>query len=166
MSNFKLRAMLIDDWPAVRQIYLEGIASGHATFETNAPDYETWDANHHQFARLMLVTDERVAGWAALSRVSARQVYAGVAEVSVYVSTEFRGHGHGQTLLNALIEEAERNGIWTLQASIFPENTGSIEIHRRGGFRVVGHRERIAKLKGVWRDTLLFERRSAVVGND
>lgn len=163
--NFQLREMLVADWPAVRDIYLQGIASGHATFETTAPEFDVWDSNHLKVARLVLISDDQVAGWAALSKVSARQVYAGVAEVSVYVATEFRRKGFGETLLRALIEAAERNGIWTLQASIFPENTGSIQIHNRCGFREVGRRERIAKLNGSWRDTVLFERRSSSVGN-
>lgn len=165
-SNFHIRQMVVTDWHAVKEIYLQGIASGHATFETSAPEYEDWDSSHHKFARLVLITDDRVAAWAALSAVSRRQAYSGVAEVSVYVGSDFRRRGFGQKLLRTLIGEAERNGIWTLQASIFPENSGSIEIHRRCGFREVGRRERIAKLNGVWRDTVLFERRSPVIGNE
>ena len=159
-----LRALSADDWEAVREIYLEGIATGQATFETEAPTWEHWDASHHKFARLTLQVNNEVKGWAALSRVSARQVYAGVAEVSVYVATNTRGQGFGRVLLEALIDEAEQNGIWTLQASIFPENEASIRVHLGCGFRKVGYRERIAKLNGVWRDTVLLERRSSVVG--
>jgi len=154
------------DWSEVRRIYLEGIASGNATFEKDAPDWERWDQNHYQFARLVVVRGNSVAGWAALSPASARAVYKGVAEVSVYVTTAARGQGIGRALLDELIQHSENNGIWTLQASIFPENTASVELHRRFGFREVGRRERIAKLNGVWRDTVLFERRSSLVGLD
>jgi L-amino acid N-acyltransferase YncA len=159
-----IREMRPEDWPSVRRIYLEGIASRNATFETEAPSWERWDANHHRFARLIIEVNNQVAGWAALSAVSARHVYSGVAEVSVYVSSDARGNGFGKTLLAGLIEQSEKNDIWTLQASIFPENTASIELHRKFGFREVGRRERIAKLHNVWRDTVLFERRSMRVG--
>jgi phosphinothricin acetyltransferase len=151
------------DWPLVKTIYEEGVATGQATFETQAPSWELWDSNHHKFARLIAATDDQVKGWAALSRVSARQVYAGVAEVSVYVATRARGEGLGRQLLEELIIESEKNGIWTLQSSIFPENVASVELHRRCGFREVGRRERIAQLSGVWRDTILFERRSTLL---
>lgn len=163
---YKLRAMNDDDWTVVREIYLEGIATGHATFETNAPGWEQWNASHLPFARLVLEVESEVKGWAALSRVSARQVYSGVAEVSVYISSSSRGKGFGGVLLNALIKEAEKNAIWTLQAGIFRDNESSIRLHQRWGFRVVGYRERIAKLSGVWHDTALLERRSTVVGVD
>jgi phosphinothricin acetyltransferase len=159
-----IHAMTADDWPAVRRIYLEGIAAGNATFETEAPTWQSWEAGHHSFARLVLKVDDEIVGWSALSKVSARRVYEGVAEVSVYLATEFRGRGFGRVLLEALIQEAERSGVWTLQASIFPENSASIELHRRCGFREVGRRERIAKLNGTWRDTVLLERRSIIVG--
>ena len=156
--------MIIDrmkssDWQQVRAIYLEGIRSGHSTFETEAPSWEKWDEGHLQFARLVMRDGQTVLGWAALSPVSKRHVYRGVAEVTVYVSENARGQGIGRALLEALIDESEQNGIWTLQASIFPENTASVELHLRCGFREVGRRERIATLKGVWRDTILFERR-------
>lgn len=152
--------MRASDWEQVRAIYLEGIRSGHSTFETNAPAWEKWDEGHLQFARLVMRDGETILGWAALSPVSRRDVYRGVAELTVYVSENARGRGIGRALLEALIDESEKNGIWTLQASIFPENTASIQLHLRCGFREVGRRERIAMLKGVWRDTLLFERRS------
>ena len=160
-----IEQMRAADWDQVRAIYLEGIRTGHATFETDAPSWERWDEAHLPFARLVMregVTREggKVFGWAALSPVSRRAVYRGVAEVTVYVAESARGHGIGRALLDALITESERNGIWTLQASIFPENTASVELHRRCGFREVGRRERIAMLNGLWRDTLLFERRS------
>jgi L-amino acid N-acyltransferase YncA len=152
-------AMSLDDWPAVRAIYLEGIASGHATFETEAPPWETWDQKHLAKPRLVFRDEERVMGWAALSRVSPRECYAGVCEVSVYVAGERRGRGIGSRLLGALVEQSEAAGIWTLQASIFPENEASVQIHLLHGFRIVGRREKIAKLKDVWRDALLLERR-------
>lgn len=151
------------DWPAVLAIYLEGIATGNATFETQAPSWEVWDDKHLARPRLVFRDDPDVAGWAALSRVSARACYAGVAEVSVYVGDAFRGRRIGSQLLGALVERSEADGIWTLQASIFPENDASVQLHLRNGFRVVGRRERIAQLHGAWRDTLLLERRSAAI---
>ena len=160
--NCVIDKMRASDWEQVREIYLEGIRSGHSTFETEAPPWERWNETHLPFARLVMRAAERVNGWAALSPVSKRQVYRGVAELTVYVAESARGQGIGRALLEALIEESERNGIWTLQASIFPENLASIKLHRRCGFREVGRRERIAMLHGVWRDTLLFERRQAL----
>lgn len=154
------------DWPRVREIYLEGIATGHATFEASAPRWEVWDAAHLPFARLVARRGEEIAGWAAVGPVSQRCVYGGVAEVSVYVSSASRGAGVGQALLRALIEASEENGIWTLQAGIFPENSASIRLHLACGFREVGRRERIGKLNGVWRDTILLERRSLAIGTD
>ena len=156
--------MLSADWLPVKRIYLEGIATGHATFETEAPSWEKWNDAHLAFARLVARAGSEVKGWAALSPVSSRRVYAGVAETSVYVGRDSRGQGIGRALLEALIQASESKGIWTLQAGIFPENTGSIELHKALGFREVGRRERIGKLNGVWRDTLLLERRSAIVG--
>ncbi len=161
-----LRALEPADWEEVRRIYLQGIESGQATFETEVPSWERWDNAHLPFARFVLTVEQKVRGWAALSKVSAREVYAGVAEVSVYVATESQGHGFGRVLLEALIAESEAHGVWTLQASIFPENEASIALHRRSGFREVGRRERIAKLHGVWRNTVLLERRSVVAGTD
>ena len=152
--------MRASDWEPVRSIYLEGIRSGHSTFETEAPSWERWDEGHLQVARLVMRDGETVVGWAALSPVSKREVYRGVAELTVYVSENARGQGIGRALLEALIDESEKNGIWTLQASIFPENVASVQLHLGCGFREVGRRERIAMLNGVWRDTLLFERRS------
>ena len=148
------------DWEQVRSIYLQGIKAGNSTFETDAPSWELWDAAHHTFARLVARDGNEVLGWAALSPVSKRTVYRGVAEVTVYIAESARGQGIGRVLLEALIAESERNGIWTLQASIFPENTASAQLHLRCGFREVGRRERIAMLNGVWRDTLLLERRT------
>lgn len=154
--------MRASDWQQVRSIYLEGIRTGHSTFETEAPSWEQWDQGHLEIARLVMRDGDKILGWAALSPVSKRHAYRGVAELTVYVSDNARGQGIGRALLEALIDESERNGIWTLQASIFPENTASIQLHLRCGFREVGRRERIAMLNGVWRDTLLFERRSGV----
>lgn len=154
------------DWEHVRAIYLEGIASGQATFETEAPSWEQWDAAHHSFGRLIARAEERVAGWAALSPVSRRKCYAGVAEVSVYVAASARGRGIGRLLLEAVIAEAERQGIWTLQGATFPTNEASLRLQRSCGFREIGRRERIAQLHGEWRDTVLTERRSTVVGAD
>lgn len=153
-------------WLAVRDIYLEGIATGNATFETKAPTWKRWDTNHLPFARLVLIENDEVLGWAALSRVSQREVYAGVVEVSVYVSEKARGRGVGSKLMDALITASEENGIWTLQAGIFPENVSSMKLHERHGFRQVGYREKIGKMNGRWRNTVLLERRSVVVGTD
>ncbi|HJP94681.1 MAG TPA: GNAT family N-acetyltransferase [Pyrinomonadaceae bacterium] len=152
--------MTPSDWPQVRSIYLEGIASGNSTFETDAPSWGKWDEAHFQIPRLVMRDGDKILGWAALSPVSKRNVYRGVAEVTVYVTESAKGQGIGRALLEALVQESERNGIWTLQASIFPENAASVKLHLRCGFREVGRRERIAMLNGVWRDTLLFERRS------
>jgi len=163
-KKIEIRALTEADWPAVRAIYLEGIATGQATFEMEAPLWEAWDTTHFPAPRLVAVSESGVLGWAALGRVSSRAVYAGVAEVSVYVAAEARGAGVGRTLLLQLIADAEVDGIWTLQASIFPENTASLTLHKSCGFREVGRRERIGKMKGVWRDTVLLERRSDKAG--
>jgi L-amino acid N-acyltransferase YncA len=160
-----IEEMRTEHWSQVRAVYFEGVATGHATFETEAPEWEGWDAAHLPFARLVALAEgARVMGWAALGRVSGRKVYAGVAEVSVYVGEEFRGRGVGRALLEALVRESEAGGVWTLQASIFPENASSVALHLACGFREVGRRERVARLRGVWRDTVLLERRSKVVG--
>src|SRR5438105_2345904 len=166
MNEIVIHQMTAADWPRVKQIYLEGIATGHATFETGAPSFAEWDTAHLPYARLIALQGDAIVGWAALSPVSQRCVYSGVAEVSVYVSATSRGSGVGRKLLDALINESEQNGIWTLQAGIFPENVGSLVVHQRCGFREVGRRERIGKMNGVWRDTILLERRSMAVGID
>lgn len=153
-----------EQWDVVRAIYQDGIATGDATFETKAPEWAEWDASHIPAPRLVATDGGRVLGWAALSAVSERCVYGGVAEVSVYVAADARGMGVGRALLRRLIEESETNGIWMLQAGIFPENTASIELHRKCGFREVGRRERLGKHFGRWRDVLLLERRSRVAG--
>jgi L-amino acid N-acyltransferase YncA len=162
--NYVIDAIEAGDWERVRAIYLEGVATGHATFETAAPTWEGWDAGHLRRPRLAARGAGEMLGWAALSRVSNRRAYAGVAEVSVYVGGGARGRGVGRALLEALIGESEMSGIWTLQAGVFPENAASVKLHLRCGFRAVGRRERIGRLNGVWRDTLLFERRSKVIG--
>jgi phosphinothricin acetyltransferase len=151
--------MLPEHWPEVERIYLEGIATGNAMFETESPGWESWDAKHHKHSRLVALEGENLLGWAALSPVSTRRVYAGVAELSVYVAQSGRGRGVGRALLAALVEQAEENGIWTLQVGIFPENRASITLHKSYGFREVGVRERIGQLRGVWRDVVLLERR-------
>jgi phosphinothricin acetyltransferase len=156
--------MAADDWNAVRAIYEEGIATAHATFEQSAPTWEKWDAGHLATCRLVARAGNEVLGWAALSPVSARKVYAGVVEVSVYVAGRARGRKVGSRLLSELVAASERAGIWTLNAGIFPENTASIALHKRHGFRVVGIRERIGCMNGRWRDVVLMERRSAIVG--
>lgn len=154
------------DWQAVRAIYLEGIATGNATLETDAPAWEQWHAGHLPSCRLVAREGNTVVGWAALSPVSGRCIYGGVAEVSVYVSGSAQGRGVGRALLNRLVDESEQNGIWTLQAGILAENHASLALHRKARFREVGRRERIGKLAGVWRDVVLMERRSATVGSD
>jgi len=164
MTDPQIRTMQADDWAAVRQIYAEGIATGNATFETETPEWPKWDNGHMQTPRLVALGNQQILGWAALSPVSGRCVYAGVAEVSVYVAAAARGRGVGKVLLQSLVEESERCGIWTLQAGIFPENVPSLALHKSCGFREVGRRQRIGKLAGVWRDTVLLERRSSVVG--
>src|SRR5215467_7865586 len=162
--DFVIDSMRPRDWEFVRAIYLEGIATGQATFETEAPDWERWDTGHLPQCRLVIRNGDGVLGWAALSPVSKRRVYAGVAEVSVYVAASARGLGVGGALMRALIEASERQGVWTLQSSVFPENHASVALHFKYGFREVGRRERIARHHGVWRDTVILERRSRVVG--
>jgi L-amino acid N-acyltransferase YncA len=176
--TYPILPMPPDLWPAVREIYSEGIATGDATFETELPDWERWDNSHRKDCRLIALepfdedTEEvlisrnklTVLGWAALSPVSARRVYRGVAEVSVYVSAAARGRGVGKALLQALVQESEANGVWTLQAGVFPENTASVALHKSCGFRKVGVRRQIGKLGDSWRDVLLLERRSPSIG--
>lgn len=162
-----IRPLLAADWPQVAAIYAAGIATGQATFTTAPPVWAGWDAGHLPVCRLAAASADTAAdllGWAALSPVSERCVYAGLAEVSIYVAAPARGQGIGRALLAALVAASEAAGLWTLQAGIFPENIASVRLHERAGFRVVGRRERIGQLAGQWRNTLLLERRSAVVG--
>lgn len=164
MQTCDITPMTERDWPAVREIYLQGIATGNATFEQSVPEWKEWDERHLPSCRLVARLDGRIVGWAALSPVSSRCVYGGVAEVSIYVAEDARGRGVGRRLLAALVDASEHNGIWTLQAGIFTENQASIHLHQQAGFRIVGTRERIGCMNGVWRDIVLMERRSAVVG--
>jgi phosphinothricin acetyltransferase len=166
----EIRGMTRDDWPAVSRIYADGIATRLATFETEPPTWGEFDTGRLPEHRLIAMTDGRIVGWTALSPLSSRDCYAGVAEHSIcvaehsiYVAEHYRGRGIGNALMDALTESADAAGIWTIQTSIFPENTPSLALHERVGFRVVGRRERIAKLDGRWRDTLLLERRSQTV---
>ena len=164
MSRIAVRPLQPSDWEAVERIYLAGIATGNATFETAAPAWEKWDSSHLPNCRLVAVDGNEIVGWAALSPVSARKVYAGVAEVTVYVAESSRNCGVGKLLLEALIKESAAHGTWTLQAGIFPENVASVALHKSHGFREVGIRQRLGKLNGVWRDVVLLERRSLTVG--
>ena len=158
--------MTADSWNDVARIYESGIATKNATFERQAPDWDSWSNSHRKDCRLMALIDGMIVGWAALSNVSGRCVYSGVAEVSIYVDSDFRGKGIGDRLMTELIRESEENGIWTLQAGIFPENTGSIRLHEKHGFRIIGKKERIGKMDDAWRDVMQLERRSKVVGID
>lgn len=156
--------LLPGHWPAVKDIYEEGIRTGNATFQQSAPEWEEWNGSHVPHSRIVAWIANEIAGWAALTPVSGRCVYAGVGEVSVYVAEKFRGQKIGNALLQELIKQSESNNIWTLQAGIFPENKSSIKIHEANGFRTVGYREKIGQMNGVWRDTVLLERRSNVIG--
>lgn len=158
--------LLPKHWPRVRAIYTEGVLTGNATFATEPPGWAKWDADHLPECRFVANLGGAVVGWSALSPVSGRCVYAGVAEVSVYVAADARGRGVGTGLLEALVDASEHHGMWTLQAGIFPENQASLAIHTAAGFRVVGVRERLGQRDGVWRDVVLLERRSRVVGVD
>ena len=164
--KFIVERMKDEDWDAVASIYQEGIATGNATFETDVPAWEKWDKSHLRDCRLVAKAEGKVIGWVVLSPVSTRSAYSGVAEVSLYVAGSTRGIGVGKALLNALIDESERIGIWTLQAGIFPENTASIGLAGACGFKEVGRRERIGQMDGIWRDVILMERRSNVVGTE
>lgn len=168
-QSSKLKTASIDtlaeeDWPSVRHIYEEGIATRNATFEKSAPHWTEWDAEHLRSPRLVARAENQVLGWAALSPVSRRQVYAGVAEVSVYVAAEVQGQKIGLQLLRTLVEASEKAGIWTLQAGIFPENIASLALHKACGFTTVGIRKQIGRMNGRWRDTILMERRSKIIG--
>jgi L-amino acid N-acyltransferase YncA len=159
-----IRLMMHEDWQQVAEIYKEGINSGNATFQQHVPTCEEWDADHVKSSRQIAQVIDKIAGWAALSAVSKRIVYSGVAEVSIYISSGFRGYGIGTELLQQLITVSGVDGFWTLQAGIFPENQASLQIHKKLGFRQIGYRERIGEMNGMWRDTILLERRSSVIG--
>ena len=159
-----IEALLPEHWPDVARIYGEGIATRQATFETEVPSWEAWDGAHLAEHRLVATREGVVVGWAALSRVSDRCVYGGIADGSVYVGEGARGQGVGRALLGALVASAESGGIWTIQTGIFPENVASLRLHERVGFEIVGRRKRLGKLAGIWRDVLMLERRSGVVG--
>ncbi len=158
-----------EDWEQVRSIYLEGIVTGNSTFEADAPDWDKWDCTHLREHRLVARVGDSIVAWAALSPVSNRCIYSGVAELSIYVAAKHRGKGIGSTLLKAIITSAEKAGIWTLQGGIFPENTPSLALVKKHGFKEIGRRERLGKmtygnLAGTWRDVILVERRSTVAG--
>jgi L-amino acid N-acyltransferase YncA len=156
--------MTADCWASVRSIYLEGIATGNATFQQTAPEWKEWDEGHLRVCRMIARSAREIIGWAALSPVSKRPVYAGVAEVSIYIAEAARNGGVGKKLISRLIADSEAEGIWTLQAGILPENEASIRLHSSAGFRIVGTRERLGSLNGRWRDVVLMERRSSVAG--
>ena len=163
-AQVTIAALVPGDWDDVARIYAEGIETRLATFESEVPTWEAWDRAHLAEHRFMAREDGRAAGWAALAAVSSRCVYAGVAEVSVYVAAAARGHGIGTALLTTLVASSEAGGVWTLEAGILPENEASVRVHERCGFRVVGRRERLGRMDGEWRDVLLLERRSRVAG--
>lgn len=161
-----IRSMRSVDWPDVARIYGEGIGTGNATFETEVPEWGPWDTGHLRSCRLVAEADGEVVGFAALSPVSSRLVYRGVAEPSIYVAEAARGNGVGNALMARFVAATEEAGFWTLQTAIFPENAASVRLHESHGFRIVGRRERIGQLDGVWRDVLLMERRSSRVGTE
>src|SRR5882757_9000228 len=161
----QILSLLPEHWPDVKKIYEAGLATGNASFQTSAPSWEEWDAAHLKHSRLVFLQDCQVKGWAALTPVSSRCVYAGVAEVSIYIDAVSRGKGVGKALLQALITESETNGLWTLQAGIFPENTASLRLHEKCGFRLIGTREKIGQMNGIWRDTVQLERRSKTIAS-
>ncbi len=162
--DFTVDKMKKEEWSAVQSTYQEGIATGNATFEMEVPEWEKWDKDHLRDCRLVVRANKQVVGWAALSPFSWKRFYAGIAEVSLYVTSSARGIGVGKALLNALIEESEHAGIWTLQGMILRENLTSLALCKKCGFREVGRRERIGQMDGIWRDVILMERRSKVVG--
>ena len=164
INNIIIRNISERDYPAIKSIYEEGIAGGNATFEKTAPDWEYWNSAKLPFCRLAAELNNEIIGWAALSPTSTREVYKGICEESIYIRSMHSGKGAGKILMNALIEESERNGVWTLYASIFPENKASIKLHLNTGFREIGYMEKAGCMNGKWRDTILFERRSKLTG--
>lgn len=163
LIDMEIRKLIAEDWQEVKLIYQKGIDTGNATFQTSAPSWEDWNISHLTSCRIVAENDGHIIGWAALTPVSSRCVYAGVAEVSVYVDPEHSGKGIGLILLNELVKQSEAEGIWTLQAGIFPENTASLRIHEKAGFRILGIREKIGKQNGIWRNTAFLERRSQLI---
>jgi len=159
----EVRELRQEDWPAVRSIFEQGIATGNATFETEAPSWEAWDGSQLDGHRWVAVEGGRVVGWVAAHPVSSRPCYRGVVEHSVYVDGAFQGRGIGRVLLERLFESTERDGIWTIQTGVFPENEASLALHEKCGFRVVGTQERLGKLDGAWRDVVVLERRSEAI---
>jgi len=163
--NYTIENIVQEDWESIANIYLEGISTGKATFQTDVPTWEQWDSSHTRTCRLVARLDDKILGWSALSPTSSRCVYAGVAEVSIYIGKEFRGQGIGTSLLNRLISLSEENGFWTLQSGIIRENVESIELHKNCGFREIGVREKLGKMSnGKWHDVVLMERRSKITG--
>lgn len=160
----EITAIVKEHYPNISRIYKEGIETGHATFETTVPEWEDWDKSKLKHSRLAAIVDDTVVGWAALSPVSNRCVYGGVAEVSIYISNMHKGKGIGTALISKLIDDSEANGIWTLQSGMFPENEATVALHQRFGFRLVGYCEKIGKLGNTWRDTIIMERRSKTIG--
>ncbi|REC79300.1 N-acetyltransferase [Chryseobacterium elymi] len=160
----EITAIAKEHYPNISRIYKEGIETGHATFETSVPAWEDWDKSKLKHSRLAAIVNDIVVGWAALSPVSNRCVYGGVAEVSIYISNVHKGKGIGKALMARLIEDSEVHGIWTLQSGMFPENEATVALHQRFGFRLVGYREKIGKLGDTWRDTIIMERRSKTAG--
>lgn len=159
-----VREMYPKDSKKILEIYGMGLITRNATFETNIPTWEEWNSKHLKHSRFVYIENEEVLGWIALSPVSSRKVYSGVAEISVYVDTKFSGRGIGSKLMEEAISSSELNGIWTLHASVFPENQATVRLHKNYGFRMIGTREKIAQLDGIWRDTILLERRSKRIG--
>ena len=162
--DIKVRTMTSKDWEAVADIYRQGILTGNATFQSDVGTYEEWDKGHLLLGRIVADVNEEIAGWGALSKVSERCVYGGVAEVSVYIHSNYQNLGIGTMILDQLVSLSESGGVWTLQAGIFPENIASLKLHEKLGFRIVGTREKMGQMKGVWRDVVLLERRSKLVG--
>jgi len=156
----KIEKLTRNNWREVAKIYQDGIDTKDATFRTETPTWKDWNETHHLHSRFVAMENEEVLGWCAISPVSKREAYIGVAEVSVYVAVKYLGRGIGGKMMHALIKSSEENGIWTLYASLFPENIGSVNLHVKNGFREIGIREKIAKQDGIWRDTVLYERRS------
>lgn len=163
---FTIRPLDVPDWPMVQKIYQQGIDTGEATYETQAPEADVLRTKFLAAPQLVAEANGQVIGWAMLTAVSSRCVYGGVAETSIYIHSGYRGMGVGRALLAALVPLSEQQGFWTLQAQIFPENKASVAVHEQTGFRQVGYREKLGKRDGIWRDVLLLERRSAVTGND